>query len=163
MTRLDLKASALALLIAATPLMAQDGARAEAQDGPPDPGAIMDGLIARAGAERAALRAPDPEGPTLVSIDFAYDMRHEAFSAAMEGSAPVVAATPGLIWKVWSDDPEAGLATGTYLFSGREAAEFYVQHVFPAGPPSKPGVSGVEVRVMEVMDAPSRATRAPLN
>lgn len=154
MTLLDLKAATLVALLAATPLVAQDG--------PPDPAAVMDGLIARAGADRAALEAPDPGGPTLVSIDFAHDMPRGAFAAAMEGSAPVVAATPGLIWKVWSDDPEAGLATGTYLFAGREAAEFYVEHVFPAGPPSKPGVSGVEVRVMAVMDAPSRVTRAPL-
>lgn len=155
MPRLNAPTTAALLIgLAAAPLAAQDQA--------PPPAVIMEGLLSRAGADRAALEAPDPAGPTLISIDFAYDMPHEAFAAAMEGSAPVVAQTPGLVWKVWSNDPAAGLATGTYLFASREAARFYLDHVFPAGPPSKEGVSGVEVRVMEVMDEPSRATRAPL-
>lgn len=152
---IDVKMAAVAASVLVSPLAAQQG-------GAPAPEEIMEMLLARAGADRAALSAPSPDGPTLVSIDFAYDMPHEAFAAAMEGSAPVVAEMPGLVWKVWSDDPEAGLATGTYLFAGPEAARFYVEHVFPAGPPSKEGVSDVEVRIMEVMDGPSRVTRAPL-
>jgi hypothetical protein len=153
MTRLlDLKMTALALGIAASPLLAQE----------PEPAAIMEGIASRAGADLAALGAPDAEGPTLVSIDFAHDMPPEAFAAEMESSAAVVAEAPGLLWKVWSVDSEAGLANGTYLFSGRDAARFYLDHVFPMGPPSKEGVSDVEIRVMGVMDGPSRTTRAPL-
>lgn len=152
----DIKIAALAFGVAASPLLAQEGG------GPPDPAAIMEGLIERAGAEREALEAVDASGPTFVSIDFAYEMPREAFTAAMEGSAAVVAETPGLLWKVWSDDPRAGLATGSYLFASRESARFYVDHVFPAGPPSKEGVAEVEVRVMEVMEGPSSLTRAPL-
>lgn len=151
----QIKMATLAFGVAAAPLLAQT-------DGAPDPAAVMLSLLERSGAARSALEAADPSGPTFVSIDFAYDMPHEVFAAAMEGSAPVVAEMPGLIWKVWSDDPAAGLATGSYLFASRDAARFYLDHVFPAGPPSKEGVSDVEIRVMEVMEGPSAATRAPL-
>lgn len=149
-----LPALALALTSLAAPVHAQDGS---------DPAAAMRAVLGQAGLDAAVLSEPDAEGPVLVSIDFAFDVAQEAFAAEMQGSAPFLAEMPGLIWKVWGQDAEAGRATGAYLFASHAAAEAYVNRIVPGGPPQKEGYRDFDIVVTRVMDGPSRATRAPLN
>jgi hypothetical protein len=103
------------------------------------------------------------DGPTLVSIDFRHAMDPETFAAKMAAAAPIVAETPGLVWKVWSADPATGHANGAYLFASAAAARFYLASVFPNGPGADPAVSDIEAEVLPVMAGPSRLTRAPLD
>lgn len=149
-----LPALALALTGLSAPVHAQDTS---------DPAAAMRGVLEQAKLDAAALSEPDAEGPVLVSIDFAFEVPQDAFAAEMEGSAPFLAEMPGLIWKVWGQDAEAGRATGAYLFASLAAADAYVSRIFPGGPPRKEGYRDFDIVVTRVMDAPSRATRAPLD
>ena len=153
MTR-ALPAMALALTGLSAPVRAQDAS---------GPAAAMRGVLEQANLDGAVLSQPDAEGPVLVSIDFAFDVPQDAFAAEMEGSAPFLSEMPGLIWKVWGQDAEAGRATGAYLFASVAAADAYVNRIFPGGPPRKEGYRDFDIVVTRVMDGPSRATRAPLD
>ena len=98
-----------------------------------------------------------------MSIDFAYDLPDDAFTAEMEGSAAFLAEVPGLVWKVWSMDPATKRANGTYLFRNADAAEFYVKRIFSAGPPTKPHYADFDIRQLDVLETASRTTRASLD
>lgn len=44
---------------------------------------------------------------------------------AYRGLAEDIAGQAGLIWKVWTEAPERGVAGGVYLFADRAAADAY--------------------------------------
>lgn len=70
---------------------------------------------------------------------------------------------PGLGWKIWSWNADANQANGTYLFLSRAAADAYGERIFSAGPPTREGYSNFEIEILDVMEEPSRVTRAPLD
>ena len=66
------------------------------------------------------------EEPVLVIMDF--PARRDGGpeqAAAMRALAESIAAEPGLIWKIWTQDVPGGRAGGIYLFASRAAAEAY--------------------------------------
>jgi hypothetical protein len=98
---------------------------------------------------------------TLLQFDFAFDGPWGSDMArACEGLATDIAEQPGLLWKLWGEDPETGRASGVYLFATPEAAEAYIAKHVPrlaAFGIADPGLSRF------TLNAPlSRATRAPL-
>lgn len=126
-------------------------------------GLVMRGIAAGSGASLNRLRAVGRGEPTVVRIDFRYDMPEDAFVHEMEALSAFLASVPGLIWKVWSYDHESKLANGTYLFETPEAARFYVEEIFVQGPPSQAGYADFDIRQLRVLEAASRMTRAPLD
>jgi hypothetical protein len=63
----------------------------------------------------------------LLQIDFPFQgpWGHE-MSATMQGLAESIAQEPGLLWKIWTENPETGEAGGIYLFADRPSAEAYL-------------------------------------
>ena len=47
-------------------------------------------------------------------------------ATAMHDLAHSIAKEPGLIWKIWIENKEAGMSGGTYLFRDRASAEAYL-------------------------------------
>jgi hypothetical protein len=72
----------------------------------------------------------------------------------------IAAETPGLLWKIWTEDAEAGRAGGIYAFATKEAAEAYremhTQRVLARGS------SDIRANLWAVNDGLSAVTRAPL-
>jgi hypothetical protein len=65
--------------------------------------------------------------PHLVSIEFSSDGPFGADAAAAYAElAADIAAEDGLIWKVWTEDPQTSTAGGAYLFADAESAERYI-------------------------------------
>ncbi|HEY0639138.1 MAG TPA: monooxygenase [Pseudonocardiaceae bacterium] len=65
--------------------------------------------------------------PTLLQIDFPMDGPWGAeLAEALRGLAEVIAATPGLRWKVWTENAAERRAGGVYLFDDLAAAEAYL-------------------------------------
>jgi hypothetical protein len=65
--------------------------------------------------------------PILLQIDFPFQGPWGAeMSAAMQGLARSIAQEPGLLWKIWTENPETGEAGGIYLFNDRPSAEAYL-------------------------------------
>lgn len=98
---------------------------------------------------------------TLLQFDFDFegpwggDLEHTC-----EDLAADIAEQPGLLWKLWGENPETGRASGVYLFDTPEHAEAYIARHVPrlaAFGVTDPGLSRF------TLNAPlSRATRAPL-
>ena len=60
----------------------------------------------------------------LLQIDFPFSGPWgEDMAAGMEALATSIAAEPGLQWKIWTENSEAGEAGGIYLWSSREDAD----------------------------------------
>lgn len=98
---------------------------------------------------------------TLLQFDFAFPGPWGGdLERACEALAADIAAQPGLIWKLWGENPASGRASGVYLFGTPEAADAYVARHVPrlaAFGVTDPGLSRF------VLNAPlSRATRAPV-
>ncbi len=67
------------------------------------------------------------DGPIVIFIDF----ENHDFSAerteALKPMAEDIAKAPGMIWKIWTEDREAGRAGGVYLFETRALATAYAE------------------------------------
>jgi len=67
------------------------------------------------------------DGPVVIFVDFAnHDFSAER-TEALKPMAEEIGRAPGFLWKIWTEDREAGRAGGVYLFSSRTLAETYVE------------------------------------
>lgn len=110
-------------------------------------------------------RVPSTGGdsvPVLVSVTFRALGDLEAFARKMDGFAPFLSNTPGLVWKVWTLDRETRDGSGTYLFETRRAAEMYLTDILPEGMGDVPYIINMKVQVLPVMSGPSQVTHAAL-
>ncbi len=97
----------------------------------------------------------------LVQFDFPFSGPFGAeMSAAMADLAQSIATEPGLLWKIWTENPETGEAGGVYLFADPASADAYIaKHTARL---QAFGVSGIRARSFAVNEALSRIDRAPL-
>ena len=99
--------------------------------------------------------------PYLLQVDFPYQGPWgDEMTTAMTDLARSIAQEPGLLWKVWTENPETNEAGGIYLFSDRPSAEAYLamhtQRLMHFGVPT------VNAKVFAVNEALSRIDKAPL-
>ncbi len=71
-----------------------------------------------------------------------------------------IAAEPGLVWKIWTEDAAGGRAGGIYLFESRAAATaFRDKHMARL---TGFGITGIAAHVFDINGELSAITRAPL-
>ncbi|ENO89190.1 monooxygenase [Thauera linaloolentis] len=64
----------------------------------------------------------------LLQVDFPYaGPWGDTMSEAMRELAESIAREPGLQWKIWTENRDAGEAGGIYLFADRTSAEAYLR------------------------------------
>jgi hypothetical protein len=68
-------------------------------------------------------------GRTMVQIRYHIQVPLDDYRTAVAPLAPLIADTPGLIWKIWLLDDAARMGGGVYLFVDQAAAQ-----AFLAGP-----------------------------
>ena len=97
--------------------------------------------------------------PVLLTVTYRLTLTPSEFLARVDTPARAIASAPGLIFKIWGLDTETGLATSSYLFRDRDAAE-----AFASGPMIDALRNGpateVFVRVAPVNSDLSRITHA---
>lgn len=99
--------------------------------------------------------------PYLLQVDFPYQGPWgDEMTSAMSGLAQSIAQEPGLIWKIWTENPSAGEAGGIYLFSDLPSAEAYL--VMHTQRLKSFGVPQVQGKIFAVNEALSRIDRAPV-
>lgn len=103
------------------------------------------------------------ESPVLLQVNFHATGDMERFLDKMDQAAPFLAATEGLVWKVWSLDRDTGQANGTYLFKSRAHVDFYLSEILPQGLGQDPSIVDIRSQIYDVLEQPSRITRAVLN
>lgn len=96
---------------------------------------------------------------TLLQIDFpSAGPWGDAMTGAFSDLARDIAAEPGLVWKIWTENAETGRAGGIYVFESDEAARAYLTkhtarlHSF--------GIDGIEAQTFQVNHALSALTHA---
>ena len=93
-----------------------------------------------------------------------FDFPNSAFgpdrAEALRPLAADIADQPGLLWKIWTEEPASGRAGGVYLFATRAAAEAY--HAMHAARLAARGVTGIEATYRGVNETLSLIDRAPL-
>lgn len=97
---------------------------------------------------------------TLLQIDFPFAGPFGADMAAqLGGLAQDIAAEPGLLWKIWTENEGDKRAGGIYLFAdGDNAARYLAKHRARL---QGFGISGIEAKTFAVNDALNAVTRGP--
>ncbi|MDO4681730.1 MAG: monooxygenase [Lautropia sp.] len=99
--------------------------------------------------------------PYLLQVDFPYTGPWgDEMTQAMEELARSIAGEPGLIWKIWTENPATSEAGGIYLFRDEPSAEAYL--VMHAARLKAFGIPVVNGKIFAVNEALSAIDRAPL-
>jgi len=97
----------------------------------------------------------------ILQVHFPFDGPFgEAMVEAMTPLARSINDEPGLLWKIWTEDEQAGRAGGVYLFASREDAEAY-RRMHTARLEGM-GVTGIEAQILEANEALSAINGGPL-
>ena len=98
---------------------------------------------------------------TLLQIDFPYaGPWGEEMAAASRGLAEDIARTPGLRWKIWTENAATGRAGGIYLFDDAVSAEAYLgMHTERL---AGFGITGIRAETFAVNEALTRIDRGPI-
>lgn len=105
---------------------------------------------------------PPPDSQTLVIFDFpARKAGGEEQARALRALAQDIATEPDLLWKIWTEDKEAGRSGGIYLFRNRTAAEAY--HAKHAARLTAAGVTGIEAIYRSYNAELTAITRGPVS
>jgi len=86
-------------------------------------------------------------------------MTKEQFLSTCDEIAPVIAAVPGLVSKVFLSDPSANTYGGVYTFVDRAAFDAFARSDFAKGLASNQKMTGVTIRDYAVLEGPTRVTR----
>ncbi len=87
------------------------------------------------------------------------DLSQEEYERLCEPLAPIIAAQPGLIEKVWLADPASNTYGGIYKWRDRQAMEAFMQTDLVKGFASHPGIVGLASQDFPVWEAATRVTR----
>jgi hypothetical protein len=69
---------------------------------------------------------------------------------------------PGLIWKLWLDEPEKRQSGGIFLFETRSHAEAYAASERGRKAKNNPALSDVRLEIFDVREELSRITHGPI-
>lgn len=99
--------------------------------------------------------------PTVFQMDFPTDGPFGAERAELyKELAASIATEPGLLWKIWTENPTDRLAGGIYLFadeaSARAYAEMHLKRV------EARGVTSIRALFFDVIEPLTAITRGPV-
>lgn len=101
--------------------------------------------------------------PVIVRIEHLFDQTPAEFHREVAPFAPALVEVDGLVWKVWLIDAERRASGGIYLFHDRAAAQAYVDGPFCDWMRESSVFSDLRINIFDVVEEPSRITRAPLS
>lgn len=106
----------------------------------------------------------DGEAGMILDVEFTYDFdTADDYIAAVSPLAEQFAAVPGMVWKVWTVNPETKKAGAAYYFADAESLETYMDSELFGAVKGHPALSDHEISTFQVMGAESVITRAPID
>jgi hypothetical protein len=87
------------------------------------------------------------------------NMTKEKFVSVCDELAPKLAATPGLISKVWLADASTSTYGGVYTFKDRQAFQDFARSDFAQSLATNPNMTELKMRDFDVLEKPTRVTR----
>ncbi|MBN7770081.1 monooxygenase [Marinobacter daepoensis] len=98
---------------------------------------------------------------TLLQVDFPFNGPFgQEMVEAMKELAESIAREPGLIWKIWTENPETCEAGGIYLFEDDVSARTYLE--LHTARLKSFGVPVVNAKMFQVNDVLSAIDRGPV-
>lgn len=99
--------------------------------------------------------------PTILQVDFPYSGPFgEEMAEQMRQLAVSISEEPGLLWKIWTINEDAGEAGGIYLFADRGAADAYAEkHTTRL---TQMGIESINAKVFEVHMSLTSITNGPV-
>ena len=95
----------------------------------------------------------------LVQINFEFTVPTDEYQAVCDKVAGALAEVPGLNWKAWLINEQRREAGGIYLFENGATAARYLSGPIVAALKNKPGIKGVEIKLFDILEGPSKLTR----
>jgi hypothetical protein len=96
----------------------------------------------------------------LVTVRYSLSGNAEKFRGDMDKAAAMIAAAPGLVWKIWGLDKERGVGLSTYLFNTAAQARSFASGPVIKGLKNRADVSDVFVEVAPIEHGLSALTGA---
>jgi len=98
---------------------------------------------------------------TLLQIDFpSHGPWGEDLTNMASDLARHLAETPGMVWKIWTENSRTGDCGGVYLFNDESSANDFLKEHLPRL--DAMGIKNVRAKVLDVNEGLSQITRAPL-
>ena len=98
---------------------------------------------------------------TLLQIDFpSHGPWGEALTKKAGDLAHHLNKTPGMLWKIWTENSRTGVCGGVYLFTDEISANNFLNEHLPRL--DSLGIRDVRAKVLDVNESLSRITRAPI-
>ncbi len=104
------------------------------------------------------------EAGMILDVEFTYGFDTAAeYVAEVSPLAEEFAAIPGLVWKVWTLNPETKKAGAAYYFANADALQTYMDSDLFGAVKGHPALSDHEISTFNVMGDESVITRAPVD
>ena len=98
---------------------------------------------------------------TLLQIDFpSHGPWGDDFTKMASDLAHLLSKTPGMVWKIWTENSRTGDCGGVYLFTDESSADNFLQEHLPRL--DSLGIKNVRAKVLDVNEGLSHITRAPI-
>ena len=98
---------------------------------------------------------------TLLQIDFpSHGPWGEDLTKKASALAHHLNETPGLVWKIWTENSRTGDCGGVYLFIDESSANDFLKEHRPRL--DSMGIKDVRAKVLDVNESLSHITRAPI-
>ena len=68
--------------------------------------------------------------------------------------------TPGMLWKIWTENARTGECGGVYLFTDETAAQRFLEEHLPRF--ASVGIKDVRAKIFDINETLSQITRAPI-
>ena len=98
----------------------------------------------------------------IVQVNFKLNVPAPEFLEAAAGLGEPFAQVPGLVWKIWMLNEEAGEAGGLYLFESDAARQAFLQSELAAAVKAAPILRDFEAKVFDVIPGVTALTRGPV-
>jgi hypothetical protein len=98
---------------------------------------------------------------TLLQIDFpSHGSWGEDLTKKASDLAHLLNKTPGMMWKIWTENSRTGDCGGVYLFIDESSAKAFLKEHLPRL--ASMGIKEVRAKVLDVNESLSHITRAPI-
>ena len=98
---------------------------------------------------------------TLLQIDFpSRGPWREDLTKMASNLAHHLNETPGMLWKIWTENSRTGDCGGVYLFTDESSANDFLKEHLPRL--DSMGIKNVRAKVLDVNESLSLITRAPI-
>ncbi len=98
---------------------------------------------------------------TVLQIDFPFTGPFgEEMQQAMQSLAESISQEPGLLWKIWTENPDTQEAGGIYLFVDAATAQAYLE--MHSKRLTASGVTGIQAKLFSVNSPLSQICKGPI-